>query len=96
MVYTDALADLAKKLTEALPPGLKEMQQQFEQNFNTILQTSFAKLNLVTREEFDIQAGVLARTRAKLEALELKLSEIEAQMQDSKYSKQKTDKHKEK
>lgn len=51
-----------------------------EKNVKAMLSQGFAKLDLVTREEFDIQAQVLARTRAKLEALEARLAELEAQL----------------
>lgn len=69
--------DLTKKLSEAVPPGLKELQKDLEENFKSILLSAFTKLDLVTREEFDAQVRVLARTRAKLEALETLVAEIE-------------------
>ncbi len=53
--------------------------KDIEKNVKAMLSQGFAKLDLVTREEFDIQAQVLARTRAKLEALEARLAELEAQ-----------------
>ena len=65
-----ALDDLARKLGEALPPQFRALQQDMEQNFRAVLQAGLAKLDLVTRQEFDVQAGVLARTREKLEAME--------------------------
>ncbi|MBB71836.1 MAG: hypothetical protein CMF50_05505 [Legionellales bacterium] len=70
--------DIAKKLTDALPPGLKDAKQDMENNFRSILQSCFAKLDLVTREEFDTQAAVLAKTRQKLEQLEVEVKKIEA------------------
>ncbi len=57
-------------------PGQEAMQTQLKQ----MLQSSFAKLDLVTREEFDAQSAVLARTREKVEALEAKLTQIEVQL----------------
>jgi len=75
----NALDDLARKLGESLPPQLRALQQDVEQNFRAVLQSGLAKLDLVTRQEFDVQAGVLARTREKLEALEKRLAELERQ-----------------
>jgi len=69
--------DVAKRLSDAVPPGIKHIQEDLQKNFHAILQAAFAKLDLVTREEFDVQAGVLARTRAKLEKLEKRLTELE-------------------
>ena len=54
--------------------------KDIEKNVKAMLSQGFAKLDLVTREEFDIQAQVLARTRAKLDALEARLAELEAQL----------------
>jgi BMFP domain-containing protein YqiC len=72
------LDDLAKRLAEGLPPGLQALKADLETNFRAVLQSGLARLDLVTRQDFDVQAGVLARTRAKLEALETRLSALEA------------------
>lgn len=72
--------EIARQLSEAIPPGLREFQKEIEQNFHSILQAAFAKLDLVTREELDTQTRVLARTRAKLEALEKQLAALEEQV----------------
>lgn len=53
------------------------MREDLEQNFRSVLQSSLSRLDLVTREEFDVQQAVLARTREKLEALELRLESLE-------------------
>lgn len=76
---SQALDDLARKVTDALPPQLRALQQDVEQNMRSVLQAGLAKLDLVTRQEFDVQAGVLARTREKLEALEQRLAALEAE-----------------
>lgn len=73
----DSIENIARKLAETVPEGLKSMREDLEGNFRSVLQTSLAKLDLVTREEFEVQEAVLARTRAKLEALEARLREIE-------------------
>ncbi len=70
--------DLAKKLADAVPSGVLHVKRDVEQTFKAILQSAFAKLDLVTREEFDVQVAVLAKTRSKLEALERTVAELEA------------------
>ncbi len=71
------LDDLARRLSEAVPAGLRELQLDLEKNFRATLQSALARLNLVTREEFDVQIAVLARTRAKLEELEAQVARLE-------------------
>ena len=71
--------DLARRLANALPTGAREFQQDVEKNLRTVLQASLSKLDLVTREEFDVQARVLARTREKLDKLEKTITALELQ-----------------
>jgi BMFP domain-containing protein YqiC len=75
--------DLARRLSEALPSGARELQQDVEKNLRTVLQASLSKLDLVTREEFDVQARVLARTREKLDKLEKTITALEGQANGS-------------
>ena len=60
-----------------MPPGLKESQEELQQTFKSALQSGLGKLDLVTREEFDVQRAVLLRTREKLEALERAVAALE-------------------
>lgn len=69
--------DLARRLAAAMPESLSAVGRDLESNFKAVLQSGLAKLDLVTRQEFDVQAGVLRRTREKLEALEKRLAEME-------------------
>ncbi len=73
----ESVEDIARKLTEALPEGLRSIREDLEANFRGVLRASLAKLDLVTREEFEVQEAVLQKTRAKLEALEARLKELE-------------------
>ncbi len=73
----DSIESLAKKLVDSLPGGLRSMREDLEQNFRGVLQTGLDKLDLVTREEFEVQEAVLQRTREKLEALEAKVADLE-------------------
>ena len=70
--------EIARRLFESVPPALRSMQQDLETNFRAVLRSSLSKLDLVTRDEFDTQLKVLERTRAKLEALEQKVAELES------------------
>jgi len=74
----DSIENLAKKLAESVPEGLRSMRDDLETNFRGVLRSGISKLDLVTREEFEVQEAVLARTREKLELLEARLKEIEA------------------
>ena len=73
--------EIARRLLESVPPAFRSMQQDLETNFRAVLRSSLAKLDVVTREEFDTQVKVLERTRSKLEALEAKVKALEAQGQ---------------
>lgn len=75
---TESIEDIARKLTDALPEGLRSVREDLENNFRSVLRSSLSKLDLVTREEFEVQEAVLAKTRARLEALEARLKDIEA------------------
>jgi BMFP domain-containing protein YqiC len=77
MIDPKSIDDLAKRFADAMPSGIKQLQADMDKNFHAMLQAAFAKMDLVTREEFDVQHGVLARTRAKLEALERQVAELE-------------------
>jgi len=78
MLDTKFIDDLARQISESIPSGIREMQQDVEKNVHTLLQGAFARLDLVTREEFDTQSRVLARTREKLEQLEKIVAGLEA------------------
>jgi ubiquinone biosynthesis accessory factor UbiK len=69
--------DLARRLAAAVPPGLSALRRDLEDNFKAVLQSGLARLDLVSRQEFDVQAAVLRRTREKLEALEARLATLE-------------------
>lgn len=75
----ESIENIARKLAEAVPEGLRSVRADLEDNFRSVLRASLARLDLVTREEFEVQEAVLAKTRQKLEALEARLAEIETQ-----------------
>ena len=81
--YTAAMADprlledLAARLARVLPPGLSTLRAELEDNFRAILRANLDRFDLVSRERFDAQAELLAKTQAKLEALEQRLEQLE-------------------
>ena len=77
MSNSNFFSDLQGKINQALESG---PAKDIERNVKAAMTSGFSKLDLVTREEFDIQAQVLAKTRSKLEALELRVSELEAKL----------------
>ena len=72
-----SIEDLARRLAEAVPEGLRSVRKDVEENFQSVLKSGLGKLDLVTREEFEVQEAVLLRTREKLEALDKRLKELE-------------------
>ena len=77
MIDLAQLDDLARRLSGLVPPGLREGREELQQNFKAVLQASLGKLDLVTREEFEVQRAVLARTREKLQALEAQVAALQ-------------------
>ncbi len=69
--------DLAKKLFSTLPSSLQNIEKDIQQQFKEILQLSFSHLNLITREEFDVQAKVLLRTREKVDRLQKQVDDLQ-------------------
>jgi len=72
-----SLDDLARELADAVPRNLKSLGEDLERNFKSLLQAGLGKMDLVTREEFDLQVAVLERTREKLDTLEARLAELQ-------------------
>ncbi len=77
MLDPKKLEELAKQISGAVPPGVRNAAEGAEARIKQVLQSQLSKLDLVTREEFDIQSQVLIRTREKLDAMEARLSELE-------------------
>lgn len=78
MINAKKIEEIAKQVTDAIPPGLKNLANDFEDKTKTVLQRKLSQLDVVTREEFDIQTQVLIKTRTKLADLEARLAELEA------------------
>jgi BMFP domain-containing protein YqiC len=74
------LDELARRLAESVPPSLRSFAKDLESNFKAVLQAQLAKLDLVSRNEFEVQAALLARTQAALATMEQRLKDIEARL----------------
>ena len=80
MIDLTNIDELARRLSGLVPPGLRESREEMQENFRAVLQSGLGKLDLVTRQEFDVQRAVLLRTREKLEALEQAVQWLEAEL----------------
>ena len=77
---SSGLDDLARRLADSVPESVRAFGRDLEGNFKAILQAQLSKLDLVSRQEFDVQAAILARTHAQLAAMEARLKDIEAKL----------------
>lgn len=80
MIDLKSIDDLARRLSDLIPADLKDARADMEQHFRATLQSGLSKLDLVTREEFDVQRAVLLRTREKLELLERIVAVLETRI----------------
>lgn len=78
MIDLATIDDLARRLSGLVPPGLREGRDELQQNFKAVLQAGLSRLDLVTREEFEVQRAVLRQTREKVEALQRQVDAMEA------------------
>ena len=82
MLDPKKLEEIARQISDAVPPGVKSMAEGAENKVKQILQSQLSRLDFVSREEFDIQSQVLIRTREKLEELEARLAKLENAQSD--------------
>ncbi|MCP9269101.1 accessory factor UbiK family protein [Xenorhabdus sp. XENO-1] len=80
MLDPKKIEQIARQIHNSMPKGVKEFGDDVEKKLRTVLQSQLSKLDLVNREEFDIQTQVLLRTREKLAAMEQRLDELEARI----------------
>ena len=77
MINAQKIEDIAKQVSDSIPAGLKEFANEMEDKTKVVLQRKLSQLDVVTREEFDVQTQVLIKTRAKLTELEAKVAALE-------------------
>jgi BMFP domain-containing protein YqiC len=75
--------DLSRRVAGNLPPGLQSLQDDLQRNLRSSMESALTKLNLVSREDFEVQQAVLLRTREKLRALEARVAALEAASEES-------------
>ncbi|QTF09772.1 accessory factor UbiK family protein [Brenneria izadpanahii] len=80
MIDTKKIEQIARQVHESMPKGIRELGDDVEKKIRQVLQAQFSRLDLVNREEFDVQTQVLLRTREKIARLEQRLSELEAKL----------------
>ena len=77
MIDARIFDDISRSLGKMLPPGVADMKDDFERNARAAMQSALGNLDLVTREEFDVQTEVLSNTRKQLKKLEARISALE-------------------
>jgi BMFP domain-containing protein YqiC len=77
---SNSLDDVARRLADSVPEGVRSLGRDLEANFKAVLQAQLSKLDLVSRQEFDVQAALLVRTQAMLASLEARLKELETKL----------------
>ena len=75
--FETSIHQAIQQAVKLVPDDMTRFQKDIEKNLKSALQAAFSKMDLVAREEFDIQAELLSRTRALLEELEKKISDLE-------------------
>lgn len=82
MAVENLVNRLSEQLSQLLPPGVKALREDLEENIKSVLREAFSRMDLVTREEFEVQSTLLSKTRIKLETVEARLKALEAQVSE--------------
>lgn len=82
MIDPKLIEEISRRLSDAVPEGARALKQDLERNFHAVLNSAFARLDLVTREELEVQENLLARTRAKLDELQARIDELEGRLRN--------------
>ncbi|MFT6927299.1 MAG: BMFP domain-containing protein YqiC [Psychromonas sp.] len=90
MFNPQKLEQIAKQISDAMPAGVKSFGEEADRKIKQVLQAQLGKLDMVSREEFDVQTHVLLRTREKLAEMEAKLAEFEKKLDQDKLDLTKT------
>jgi len=80
MLNAKKIEEIAKQVSDAIPPGVKTVANEIEEKTKTVIQRKLSEFDVVTREEFDVQTQVLIKTRAKVTALEAAIAELEQRL----------------
>lgn len=80
MIDVQSIDAIAQRLANAVPPGLSQAREDLAANFRDVLAQGLRRLDLVTREEFEVQRQVLARTRERVEQYEKRIADLESRL----------------
>ena len=83
MIDPKKIEQIARQVHESMPKGIREFGEDAEKKIRQVLQAQFSRMDLVNREEFDVQTQVLLRTREKLAGLEQRLAALEGKLTDA-------------
>ena len=83
MLRLENINELVTSFLKTIPPGITQFSDDLKKNFHRVLLDTFNKMDLVTREEFEVQTAVLMRTRVRLEFLEKQLKNLELKLNKS-------------
>jgi hypothetical protein len=83
MIDPKKIEQIARQVHESMPKGIREFGEDAEKKIRQVLQAQFSRMDLVNREEFDVQTQVLLRTREKLAVLEQRLASLEGKLTDA-------------
>ncbi|ELX8377642.1 accessory factor UbiK family protein [Providencia vermicola] len=93
MLDPKKIEQVARQIQGALPKGVRDLGEDFDKKLRSLLQSQLGKLDLVSREEFDIQTQVLLRTREKLAQMEQRVKALEERFNDTKALEEKPSEH---
>lgn len=82
MINAKKIEDIAKQITDSIPPTMKNVAADFENKAKQVIQSKLSQLDVVSREEFDVQTQVLIKTRVKLDEMTVKIAELEAKLNE--------------
>ena len=80
MINSKKIEEIAKQVSDAIPPGVRNLAADFEEKTKTVIQRKLSELDVISREEFDVQTQVLLKTRERLSELEAKVSALEEKL----------------
>ncbi|MGG5216982.1 MULTISPECIES: ubiquinone biosynthesis accessory factor UbiK [Rahnella] len=83
MIDPKKIEQIARQVHESMPKGIREFGEDAEKKIRQVLQAQFSRMDLVNREEFDVQTQVLLRTREKLAVLEQRLAALESKQAEA-------------
>ncbi|MDO6461001.1 accessory factor UbiK family protein [Granulosicoccaceae sp. 1_MG-2023] len=82
MIDARIFDEMADKMAGFLPPGVSELRGDFERNAKAVMQSTLSKMDLVSREDYEVQTALLQKSMQRLKELEARVGELESQLQN--------------